>query len=230
MFSKINGNNEGNKEIYDNCKFGNNEIININESFYNKENCSNSITPNYFFKKNYSAKNVDSHYIKQLNKSKKKKKYKPINNKDRRYIIRRSNSCKYEIKSKKDKNNLLSNNNEKNISYNNKNFGLLPLKNIYNKLKQKEKNSSSLINRNIKSSVQRKKICNEKDNQRMLKMFMEKYEKEKENFNDILFDEFIELRKKKFKLESFIKRFTNKQFIEKLYKAKEYSIKKNMIV
>ena len=36
----------------------------------------------------------------------------------------------------------------------------------------------------------------------------------------------IELRKKKFKLESFIKRFTNKHFVEKLYKAKEYSLKK----
>ena len=34
------------------------------------------------------------------------------------------------------------------------------------------------------------------------------------------------LEKKKFKLESFIKRFTNKHFVEKLYKAKEYSLKK----
>jgi hypothetical protein len=61
----------------------------------------------------------------------------------------------------------------------------------------------------------------------MIKLFTEKYEKEKENFNNILFDECIELRKKKFKLESFIKRFANKHFVEKLYKAKEYSLKKS---
>ena len=60
-----------------------------------------------------------------------------------------------------------------------------------------------------------------------MKLFSKKYEKEKEDFNNILFDECIEFRKKKFKLESFIKRFTNKHFVEKLYRVKENALQKS---
>lgn len=54
----------------------------------------------------------------------------------------------------------------------------------------------------------------------ILNIFSKKYEKDKQNFTNILFDECIDVRKKKFPLESFIKGFSNKNFIENLYNAK----------
>ena len=235
IFSTIIGNGANGNEMYENFKSGNNdELMNFNESFNNKENCSNLILPNNFFKNNFSMKNIDSNHTSLINKRKYKKKFKPVNIMNTRYIVKRNNSCKIEddrnFNKSKTNNKLLSNNNEYDTSNNFANFALLPLKNIYSKYKKIEKLSPSSNNRNIKSSMHRKtKYNNEKENPLTIKMFTEKYEKEKENFNNILFDECIELRKKKFKLESFIKRFTNKHFVEKLYKAKEYSVKKNMI-
>ena len=96
MYSKIIG--EGNKNnIYENIKFNHNEeLININDndSFNNKDNCSNLILPNNsFFKKNVSMKNIDSNYNRIINKNKKKlkTKYKIINNKDYKNIFKISN-------------------------------------------------------------------------------------------------------------------------------------------
>ena len=113
-----------------------------------------------------------------------------------------------------------------------KNFVLLPLKNIL--LKKtienchhppvlKHKNRTSVIYKEKNVIEEEKK----KEYQENLKIFSKKYEKEKEDFNNILFDECIEFRKKKFKLESFIKRFTNKHFVEKLYRVKENALQKS---
>jgi hypothetical protein len=236
VYSTIIGEGGNSTKILDNFKnVSNEEILNVNDS-YNKENCSNFISPNnIFFKKNVSMKNIDSNYNHLINKAKikNKNKYKAINKKDFKYkfIHQRSNSCSIQnndIKNhenKKIRYELLSN--KYNLSNNFINFALLPIKDILEKFQKIEKIPPSINNRNIKSSFHRKnKIINEKDNPQAIKIFTEKYEKEKENFNNILFDECIELRKKKFKLESFIKRFTNKHFVEKLYKAKEYSLKK----
>ena len=236
VYSTIIGEGGNNTKILDNFKnVSNEEILNVNDS-YNKENCSNFISPNnIFFKKNVSMKNIDSNYNHLINKAKikNKNKYKAINKNDFKYkfIHQRSNSCNIQNNDMKNHENkkirykLLSN--KYNVSNNFINFALLPIKDILEKFQKIEKIPPSINNRNIKSSFYRKnKIINEKDNPQAIKIFTEKYEKEKENFNNILFDECIELRKKKFKLESFIKRFTNKHFVEKLYKAKEYSLKK----
>ena len=228
-----------NNNIYENIKFNHNDnIMNCNESFNNKENSFNLILPNNnFFTKNASMKNINidsnpNHIINNKN-LKSKTKYKIINNKDYKYVFKRSNSCinqnhnddKKVNESKMIKYKLLRNKYDN--SNNNLNFALLPIKNIITNFKKIEKIHPLINNRNLRFSADRKiKNINENDNPLSLKMFTDKYEKEKENFNDILFDEFIELRKKKFKLESFIKKFTNKHFVEKLYKAKEYSLKK----
>ena len=65
-----------------------------------------------------------------------------------------------------------------------------------------------------------------KEYKEFLKVFSQKYEKEKEDFSNILFDEGIEFRKKKFKLDSFIQKFTNKHFVEHLYRIKENALHK----
>ena len=54
-----------------------------------------------------------------------------------------------------------------------------------------------------------------------LKLFSEKYQKDKKDFNMILFDECINPRRKKVSLENFIKQFSDEHFIEKLYLAQE---------
>ena len=54
-----------------------------------------------------------------------------------------------------------------------------------------------------------------------LKLFSEKYQKEKKDFNNILFDECINPRKKKIPLENFIKQFSDVHFIEKLYLSQD---------
>ena len=232
VYSTVIGEGGNNNKIFENFKnISNEDIINVNES-YNKENCSNYISPNnIFFKKNFSMKNIDSNYNHIINKKKQKNTFKSISAKDIKYILKRRNSSiiqNNEIKTNKIKKlryKLLTN--KYNDSNNDINFALLPIKDIFTKLKKFEKMPPSTNNKNIKSSyVKKNKNVNGNDNPQIIKLFTEKYEKEKENFNNILFDECIELRKKKFKLESFIKRFTNKHFVEKLYKAKEYSLKK----
>ena len=241
MYSTILGEGKNNN-IYENIKFIHNDnILNCNESFNNKENCSNLILPNNnFFKKNITKKNIniDSNYNHIINKKKlkSKTKYKIIsntNNINNRFVFKRSNSCKNQNQNddkkvneyKKIRYKLFIN--KYNTSNNYLNFALLPIKNIISNFKKIEKIPPLINNRNLRFSADRKiKNINENDNPLSLKMFTDKYEKEKENFNNILFDECIELRKKKFKLESFIKKFTNKHFVEKLYKAKEYSLKK----
>jgi len=115
---------------------------------------------------------------------------------------------------------------------NNKNFALLPLKNILTKknvhifehvpMRKHRERTTSIIYKKKKVLEEEK----EKGFRENLKIFSDKYEKEKEDFNNILFDECIELRKKRFKLESFIKKFTNKHFVEKLYKIKEIANQK----
>ena len=232
VYSTVIGEKGNNNKIYESFKnVSNEDIMNVNES-YNKENCSNFISPNnIFFKKNFSMKNIDSNYNHIINNKKPKNKYKYISTKDIKYILKRRNSSIIQNSDKK------TNNNKKLIyrlftnkyydSNNNINFALLPIKDIVAKLKKIEKIPPSINNKNIKSAyIKKNKNINRIDNPQTIKLFTEKYEKEKENFNNILFDEYIELRKKKFKLESFIKRFANKHFVEKLYKAKEYSLKK----
>ena len=232
VYSTVIGEGSNNNKIFESFKnVSNEDIITFNES-YNKENCSNFISPNnIFFKKNVSMKNIDSNYNHIINNKKPKNKYKSISTKDIKYILKRRNSSiiqkseKKAIKNKKLRYRLLTN--KYNDSNNDINFALLPIKDIIAKLKKIEKMPPSINNKNLKSSyIKKNKSVNDKDNPQTIKLFTEKYEKEKENFNNILFDECIELRKKKFKLESFIKRFANKHFVEKLYKAKEYSLKK----
>ena len=232
VYSTVIGEGENNNKIFENFKnVSNEDILNFNES-YNKENCSNFISPNnIFFKKNFSMKNIDSNYNHVIIRKIPKNKYKSISTKDIKNILKRrkssaiQNNEKKANKIKKLRYRLFTN--KFNDSNNDINFALLPIKDIFTKFKKIEKMPLSLSNKNIRSSyAKRNKNINGKDNPQMIKLFTEKYEKEKENFNNILFDECIELRKKKFKLESFIKRFANKHFVEKLYKAKEYSLKK----
>ena len=121
---------------------------------------------------------------------------------------------------------------KKSNNINQKNFVLIPLKNIifkknidkynYNKPNTKRKKTPIIYKK--KEDFEQEK---EKEYLENLKLFSKKYEKEKEDFNNVLFDECIEFRKKKFKLESFIKRFSNRHFVEKLYKIKENALQKN---
>ena len=222
IYSKILIESENNKK-YENLK--NEDLLNVNES-YNKENASNFISSNNnFFKKNFSMKNIDSNSNNLIHKRKINSKYKAFNKKDIKYILKRSNSCKNKNSKNDELKKLKLLNNKYEESNNIINFALLPINIILEKFKKIEKIPP--INRNAKSNINKRHKINDKENPIFIKMFTEKYEKEKENFNNILFDECIELRKKKFKLESFIKRFTNKHFVEKLYKAKEYSLKKS---
>ena len=119
------------------------------------------------------------------------------------------------------------------------NFILLPIKNVlikktlenYNNVPNIEKHKENKENKERTSIIFKKKKLieeeKEKELRENLKVFSVKYEKEKEDFNNILFDECIDLRKKKFKLESFIKKFTNNHFVEKLYKIKELALQKS---
>ena len=113
-----------------------------------------------------------------------------------------------------------------------KNFVLLPLKNILLKKTIENCHHPPVLKHKYRTSIiyKEKNVIEEekkKEYQENLKIFSKKYEKEKEDFNNILFDECIEFRKKKFKLESFIKRFTNKHFVEKLYRVKENALQKS---
>jgi hypothetical protein len=149
-----------------------------------------------------------------------KSKHKPnLINKSRKKPLKRSHSC-------------CINNSKKNHK---ENFVLLPLKNIL--LKKTIENFNHIpvmpvVKHKTRTSIIYKKreiIEEEKEREykNNLKLFSIKYEKEKEDFSNILFDECVELRKKKFKLDSFIKRFTNKHFVEKLYRIKEIALQKN---
>ena len=214
-------------ENYENVKIADN--LNFYESYLNKDNSIKSI-----FKKNNSTKNLTSNYISFINKSNFRKKYRLSNEKITKKFLKKKNiSCNQQENEKNSNqpNNIrfkfVKNRYDKLNYPNNFNFGLLP-RSIYNKNKKVEKIPQCVRNRNIKGAkTKTKNYLSDKETQLTLKMFTDKYEKEKENFNDILFDECIELRKKKFKLESFIKKFTNKHFVEKLYRAREFSLKKN---
>ena len=214
-------------ENYENVKIADN--LNFYESYLNKDNSIKSI-----FKKNNSTKNLNSNYISFINKSNFRNKYRLSNEKITKKFLKKKNSSCNQQENEKNSNQpnnirfkFVKNRYDKLNYPNNFNFGLLP-KSIYNKNKKVEKIPQCVRNRNIKGAkTKTKNYLSDKETQLTLKMFTDKYEKEKENFNDILFDECIELRKKKFKLESFIKKFTNKHFVEKLYRAREFSLKKN---
>ena len=129
--------------------------------------------------------------------------------------LKRSNSCSIKDSKKANKTN----------------FALLPLKNILLKKTIENSHYQPVMKHDIRTSIiYKKKNVLEEEKKREylenLKIFSKKYEKEKEDFNNLLFDECIEFRKKKFILESFIKKFTNKHFVEKLYKVKEYALQK----
>ena len=221
-----------NNEKYENVK--NNDIIgdklNFNESYLNKDNFIKSI-----FKRNYSTKNLNPNYTSLISKGKFKSKYKLLNDTiSTKFLKKRSSSCKHQ-ENEKNSNHLnnirfkVTKNRYDKLNYlNNLNVGFVP-RSIYNKNKKVEKMPQFARNKNLKSSkAKTKNYLSDKETQLTLKMFTNKYEKEKEHFNDILFDECIEFRKKKFKLESFIKQFTNKHFVEKLYRARESTLKKNV--
>lgn len=66
-------------------------------------------------------------------------------------------------------------------------------------------------------------ISREKDQKnktRTGKNLFTSYEDEKTKFTSLLFDESVELNKKRFKLENFISKFSDKYFVEALYHAK----------
>ena len=131
-------------------------------------------------------------------------------------LLKRSNSC--------------STKNSK-IIQSKKNFALLPMKNLLLKKTIENHHPPVIKNKTRTSIIFKKKIEIEEEKKKEylenLKIFSKKYEKEKEDFNNILFDECIEFRKKKFRLESFIKKFTNKHFVEKLYRVKENALIKS---
>lgn len=201
--------------------------LNFNDSYLSKDN---SIKP--IFKRNHSTKNLNYNHI---NKGKLGYKYKLSSDTiTKKFLKKKSSSCNEQENEKNSyqPNNIrlkfVKNRYDKMNYPNNLNFGLLP-RSIYNKNKDIEKMPQCVRNRKIKGcKIKTKNYMSDKETQLTLKMFTDKYEKEKEHFNDILFDECIEFRKKKFKLESFIKKFTNKHFVEKLYRAREFSLKKNM--
>jgi hypothetical protein len=217
--------NSNNYEIAKNA-----EKLHYNESYLNKENSIKSI-----FKKNNSTKNLNSSHISFIHNNNFRSKYKLSNSIITKKVLKkRSSSCNLleNEKNSNPPNNIRFKFSKKRygkLNYpNNLNFGLLPRR-IYNKNKMAEKMPQCARNRNIKGEKNKtKNYLSDKETQLTLKLFTDKYEKEKENFNDILFDECIEFRKKKFKLESFIKKFTNKHFVEKLYRARECSLKKNV--
>jgi hypothetical protein len=216
-----------NNENYENVKIG--EKLNFKE-YLSKENSIKSI-----FKRNNSTKNFNSNHISFIHNNNFRSKYKLSNNIITKKILKKRSSSSNQLENEKNSNQpnnirfKFAKNRYGKLNYpNNLNFGLLP-RSIYNKNKKVEKIPQCVRNRNIKGAkTKTKNYLSDKETQLTLKMFTDKYEKEKENFNDILFDECIELRKKKFKLESFIKKFTNKHFVEKLYRAREFSLKKNV--
>jgi len=214
-------NNDNYENVKNIEKFG--EKVNFNKSYLSKDNSIKSL-----FKRYNSTKNLYSSHISFIDKGKFKNKYKLKNTK------KRSSSCNQQENEKNSNqpNNIrfkFVKNRYDRLNYsNNLNLGLLP-RSIYNKNKKVEKIPQCVRHKNIKGSkIKTKNYMSDKETQLTLKIFTDKYEKEKEHFNDILFDECIEFRKKKFKLESFIKKFTNKHFVEKLYRAREFSLKKNV--
>ena len=70
-------------------------------------------------------------------------------------------------------------------------------------------------NSNIKHIVQASSM--KKQNK---SLSVKQYEDEKFRYTQLLFDENVELNKKKFKLESFINKFSDRNFVEALFKAK----------
>ena len=146
--------------------------------------------------------------IKKLNQYRINYKLKKISNNNQ---IKKSNSCSYiKLNSLKNKN---KNKNKSKMA----NLILVPKKDLgkYKKITY-FRNTSSKGRLLVKKPRARSAMKYDD----ILKIFSHKYEKDKQNFNNILFDECIDMRKKKFPLESFIKGFSNKNFIENLYNAK----------
>jgi len=180
---------------------------NIRSFSYNNEN--NKISPYKATNKNFFKKKSNEQKL-------------ILKNNDIKKYVARSTSCYI-----------------KNIRRSNQreNFILLPIKNVLIKKTLENYNNVPHIEKEREEKKERKSIIfkkkklieeeKEKELRENLKVFSVKYEKEKEDFNNILFDECIDLRKKKFKLESFIKKFTNNHFVEKLYKIKELALQKS---
>ena len=206
------------------------EKFNFNQSYNN--NRSNNISTNKnLLNLNSPVKNmepINRGYL--INGTKLRKKV----NLKANYLLKYKGNNSYKIQNEKSNINpkmklrqqLLVNKTD--VSNETINFALLPLNKILTKFTKLGKNKKFINNRTIKSSTLRKKTIDtiNKENYLYIKSFTDKYEKEKQNFNNVLFDECMENRKKKFQLESFIKRFGNNHFVEKLYKAKAYSLKK----
>ena len=198
-------------------------IINHKDTNFSKAQClANYLRKNRFYTK--------------LNKIDNNKKYNSFSETNRSITQNKYNK-KLRIKFKPVQTNLKKSNSccikESKTSLKN-NFILLPLKNILLKKKIENyhnpqnppiirfKNRTSIIYKKKKTIEEEKK----REYKKFLKVFSKKYEREKEDFSNILFDEGIELRKKKFKLDSFIQKFTNKHFVEHLYRIKENALHK----
>ena len=95
--------------------------------------------------------------------------------------------------------------------------------NIFNKnniFKSKNNSLKILKNKtNIKYKINRKNIQSAL-NRKQKKFNILSYENDKIKFTNLLFNENIDIKKKKFHLENFIKRFEDVHFLDELYKVK----------
>ena len=229
LYSTIIGNYGLPNENYEQYKIDNNynDIMNTNKTFYKKkQNRYTLVSPNHFRKALSGKPNSQYHSNTIINKTKKifkiiNQKY-PSTNRNNYNQMENNKNMRTKVLRYKIFQNERGNDNSNELM----NFGFVPIYSTRFKNRENKKDCGC-----ESMSLQKKpplfnKIIKNDEIINKLKVFTEKYEKEKENFNNVLFDECIELRKKKFKLETFLKKFNNKQFVEKLYKAKEYSIKK----
>lgn len=128
-----------------------------------------------------------------------------------------------------EKNQKSTKNKNNNFDSNTKIFmALIPRKKISMKFKSKsfidflnEKNKETLqIQVKNDNYIKDNKNYTKDNKLKSLKLFSDKYERAKENFNNILFDEYMDFKQKKPRLEGFIGEFSNKNFVEKLARAK----------
>ena len=203
-----------------------------NKNLNKTQNIINCLRKNKFYTNIYPNENISS-----FSYSNENNKISPYNETNKNYFRKKSNEQKLILKNNDTKKYVDRSAScyIKNIRRANQreNFILLPIKNVlikktlenYNNVNNfaKQKERTSIIFKKKKLIEEEK----EKELRENLKVFSVKYEKEKEDFNNILFDECIDLRKKKFKLESFLKKFTNNHFVEKLYKIKELALQKS---
>ena len=194
------------------------------------QNIINCLKKNKFYTNIYS--NEDIRAFSYNNENNKINPYKTTN---KNFLRKKSNEQKL-ISQANDIKRYVTRNNScyiKNLRKSNprENFILLPIKNVLIKKTLENYNVPNIAKYKERTSIifKKKKLIEEekeKELRKNLKVFSVKYEKEKEDFNNILFDECIDFRKKKFKLESFLKKFTNNHFVEKLYKIKELALQK----